>query len=200
MNGKDGKPFKTRDGNVMSLKELIQILTVETSKRLNKDIVELENQEETAKKIAISALKYADLIPYRETDYIFDSEKFVSLDGKTGPYLLYSTIRMKSLLKKANVEKYIVMKLKNKTDRAVALELLKLPQILTKSLEQKSLNELTDYIYKLTSSYNTFYNECKVLTEEDEALKLSWLALTNIVYTTNIKILEILGITVPEKM
>ena len=92
------------------------------------------------------------------------------------------------------------MKLKNKTDRAVALELLKLPQILTKSLEQKSLNELTDYIYKLTSSYNTFYNECKVLTEEDEALKLSWLALTNIVYTTNIKILEILGITVPEKM
>lgn len=200
MNGKDGKPFKTRDGNVMSLKELIQILTVETSKRLNKDIVELENQEETAKKIAISALKYADLIPYRETDYIFDPEKFVSLDGKTGPYLLYSTIRMKSLLKKANVEKYIVMKLKNKTDRAVALELLKLPQILTKSLEQKSLNELTDYIYKLTSSYNTFYNECKVLTEEDEALKLSWLALTNIVYTTNIKILEILGITVPEKM
>lgn len=200
MNGKDGKPFKTRDGNVMSLKELIQILTKETTKRLNKDIVELENQEETAQKIAISALKYADLIPYRETDYIFDPEKFVSLDGKTGPYLLYSTIRMKSLLKRANVENYMVMKLKNKTDRAVALELLKLPQILTKCLEQKSLNELTDYIYKLTSSYNTFYNECKVLTEEDESLKLSWLALTNIVYTTNIKILEILGITVPEKM
>ncbi len=200
MNGTDGKPFKTRDGNVMSLKELIQILTEETTKRLNKERVDQDKQEETAKKIAISALKYADLIPYRETDYVFDPQKFVSLDGKTGPYLLYSTIRMKSLLYKAERKDYAVTKLMNKSDRTVALELLKFPQILTKCLEEKSLNELTDYIYKLTSSYNTFYNENRILTEENNSLKISWLALTFLVYTTNKKILEILGISLPEKM
>lgn len=200
MNGKDGKPFKTRDGSVMSLKELITILQDETNKRLNKEMVEEEKREETSKKIAIAALKYADLIPYRETDYIFDPEKFVSLDGKTGPYLLYSTIRMKSLLSKSNTKKYAIKRFKDNTDRTPALLLLKLPQVLTKCLEQKSLNELTDYIYKLTSSYNTFYNENKVITEEDNDLKESWLALTALVYKTNIEILNILGIDVPEKM
>lgn len=200
MNNADGKPFKTRDGNVMSLKELIQIVTEETSKRLNKEMVSSDQQEKTSKMIAISALKYADLIPYRETDYIFDPIKFVSLDGKTGPYLLYSTIRMRSLLQKSEIENYYITKIKNKADRQVALLLLKLPQVLTKCLEQKSLNELTDYIYKLTSSYNTFYNENRVLTEKDQAQKLSWLALTSLVYKTNIQILEILGISVPEKM
>lgn len=200
MNGKDGKPFKTRDGSVMSLKELINILQDETNKRLNTEMVEEEKREETAKKIAIAALKYADLIPYRETDYIFDPEKFVSLDGKTGPYLLYSTIRMKSLLAKSNINKYAIKKFKDNTDRTPALLLLSFPQVLKKCLDQKSLNELTDYIYKLTSSYNSFYNENKVLTEEDNDLKESWLALTALVYKTNKEILNILGIDVPEKM
>lgn len=200
LNGEDKKPFKTRDGNVMSLKELIKILESETTERLNKDIVSEENREETAKKIAIAALKYADLIPYRETDYVFSPEKFTSLDGKTGPFLLYSTIRMKSLLEKANVEKYALKKFKNNIDREPALLLLSFPQVLTNCLETKSLNELTDYIYKLTSAYNTFYNENKIITEQDEDLKESWIALTHLVYKTNMEILNILGINVPEKM
>lgn len=200
MNGKDGKPFKTRDGGVMSLKELIKIITEETAKRLNKDIVEEDKREETAKMIGIAALKYADLIPYRETDYIFDPEKFTSLEGKTGPYLLYSTIRMKSLLNKAEEKKYSFIEFNNKEDRKVALEILKLPKALNKSLEEKSLNELTDYIYKLTSSYNTFYNENKVLIEENENLRDTWIALTSLVYKTNMDILNILGINIPEKM
>ena len=200
MNGKDGKPFKTRDGGVMSLKELIIIITEETSKRLNNDIVEEDKREETAKMIGIAALKYADLIPYRETDYIFDPEKFTSLEGKTGPYLLYSTIRMRSLLNKAEDKKYSFTEFNNKEDRRVALEILKLPKALNKSLEEKSLNELTDYIYKLTSSYNTFYNENKILIEENENLKNSWIALTSLVYKTNMEILNILGINIPEKM
>ena len=200
MNGKDGKPFKTRDGGVMSLKELIKIITEETAKRLNKDIVEEDKREETAKMIGIAALKYADLIPYRETDYIFDPEKFTSLEGKTGPYLLYSTIRMKSLLNKAEEKKYSFIEFNNKEDRKVALEILKLPKALNKSLEEKSLYELTDYIYKLTSSYNTFYNENKVLIEENENLRDTWIALTSLVYKTNMDILNILGINIPEKM
>lgn len=200
MNGKDGKPFKTRDGGVMSLKELIKIITEETKKRLNKDIVEEEKQDETSKMIGIAALKYADLIPYRETDYIFDPEKFTSLEGKTGPYLLYSTIRMKSLLNKAEEKEYKFIKLNNKEDRKVALEILKMPKVLSKSLEEKSLNELTDYIYRLTSSYNTFYNDNKVLTEENEELKTTWIALTSLVYNINIELLNILGLNIPEKM
>ena len=200
MNGKDGKPFKTRDGGVMSLKELIKIITDKTFERLNTNMVSSDKRDETSKQIAIAALKYADLIPYRETDYIFDPEKFVSLDGKTGPYLLYSTIRMKSLLEKSDIKDYNFTKFKDTTDRQVALELLKLPEVLTRSLKEKSVNELTDYIYRLTSCYNTFYNENKVLVENDLDIKNSWLALTALVYKTNNEILDILGITVPEKM
>ncbi len=107
---------------------------------------------------------------------------------------------MKSLLEKASIKKYALKKFKNEIDRAPALLLLDFPQILTNCLEEKSLNELTDYIYKLTSSYNTFYNENKIIAETDEDLKESWIALTHLVYKTNMEILNILGINVPEKM
>ena len=107
---------------------------------------------------------------------------------------------MKSLLNKAEEKKYSFIEFNNKEDRKVALEILKLPKALNKSLEEKSLNELTDYIYKLTSSYNTFYNENKVLIEENENLRDTWIALTSLVYKTNMDILNILGINIPEKM
>lgn len=201
MNGKDGKPFKTRDGGVMSLKSLIDEVKKETEKRINKDIVAEENIEETVDNIAISTLKYADLIPFRTTDYIFDPEKFSEVEGKTGPYLLYSTVRMASLLNKAKDEKQTTYKkVKNKTDRDVILTLLELPNVLTRSFEMKSLNEIADYLYDLTSKYNKFYSENKVLTEEDEDLKESWLVLTNTVYKANLLLLDTLGLKVPEKM
>lgn len=201
MNGKDGKPFKTRDGGVMSLKSLIEEVKKETEKRINKDIVAEENIEETVDKIAISTLKYADLIPFRTTDYIFDPEKFSEVEGKTGPYLLYSTVRMASLLNKAKDEKQTTYKkVKNKTDRDIILTLLELPNVLTRSFEMKSLNEIADYLYDLTSKYNKFYSENKVLTEEDEELKESWLVLTNTVYKANLLLLDTLGLKVPEKM
>ena len=200
MNGKDGKPFKTRDGGVMSLKELLNLMTEKTKSRINRNIVAEDKIDETAKTLGVAALKYADLIPYRETDYIFDPEKFTKLEGKTGPYLLYSTIRMRSLLNKAGEKEYKITKLNGNEDRKVALLLINLPEILTKSLKVKSLNEITDYIYKLTSAYNTFYNENIVLTEKDEDLRRSWIALTKLVYDTNLYILDILGIDVPEKM
>ena len=201
MNGKDGKPFKTRDGGVMSLKSLIDEVKKETEKRINKDIVAEENIEETVDKIAISTLKYADLIPFRTTDYIFDPEKFSEVEGKTGPYLLYSTVRMASLLNKAKDEKQTTYKkVKNKTDRDIILTLLELPNVLTRSFEMKSLNEIADYLYDLTSKYNKFYSENKVLTEEEEDLKESLLVLTNTVYKSNLLLLDNLGLKVPEKM
>ena len=201
MNGKDGKPFKTRDGGVMSLKGLIDLVKEETLKRINPETVSEDEKEEVATLVAIAALKYADFLPYRETDYIFEVEKFSDLEGKTGPYLLYSTIRMKSLLNKAKDLKMEKIKvLKGETENNIALSLLQLPEVLDKSLETKSLNDIAEYIYTLTALYNKFYSENKVLTEENQELQESWLVLTKIVYNVNLLLLNILGIKVPEKM
>lgn len=201
MNGKDGKPFKTRDGGVMSLKGLIALVEEETRKKINPDTVEEDMREEVAKTVAIAALKYADLLPFRGTDYIFEPEKFADLEGKTGPYLLYSTIRMKSLLTKGeNFEIGKITKFKTETEKDIALTILRLPTILNKALDSRSLNDITEYIYKLTSLYNKFYAENKILTEEDKELQKSWLTLTKIVYDINMTLLDVLAIKVPEKM
>ncbi len=201
MNGKDGKPFKTRDGGVMSLKGLIDLVEEETKKKINPDTVEENMREEVAKTVAIAALKYADLLPFRGTDYIFEPEKFADLEGKTGPYLLYSTIRMKSLLSKgADFSIGKITKFKTETEKDIALTILRLPIILNKALDSRSLNDITEYIYKLTSLYNKFYAENKILTEENEELKKSWLTLTKIVYDINMQLLDVLAIKVPEKM
>ena len=203
MNGSDGKPFKTRAGGVMTLDELIGDVKAECRKRLNENIVEEEKRDDTAEKIALAALKYADLLPFRATDFIFDPAKFTDLDGKTGPYLLYSTIRIRSLLNKAKQEgieynKFSIVN--NSSDKEVALTLLQLPNILNRAYEAKSLNEIAEYIYKLTSIYNKFYSENKIIVEENNELRESWLVLSKAVYDTNMLLLDIMGIDVPEKM
>ncbi len=201
MNGKDGKPFKTRDGGVMPLKTLIDLVCEETEKRITSEEIKGEEKKKIAKTVAVAALKYADLLPFRSTDYIFEIEKFSDLDGKTGPYLLYSTIRMKSLLKKAeNIEAKEITKLKGSTERDIALTILNLPITLEKAIETKSLNEIAEYLYKLTSTYNKFYAENKIIGEKDKELQSSWIVLTNLVYKVNIMLLEVLGMSVPEKM
>ena len=201
MNGKDGKPFKTRDGGVMSLKELMQIVYEETYKRITNESIPEEEKKNIAEEVAVATLKYADLLPFRGTDYIFEVEKFSDLEGKTGPYLLYSTIRMKSLLKKAeDMPQEKVKKLKGSVEREIILSLLTLPVVLNKSIETKSLNEIAEYLYRLTSLYNKFYADNRILTEEDEEIRESWIALTQLVYQVNTMLLNTLGITVPNKM
>ena len=201
MNGSDGKPFKTRDGGVMTLKNLISLINQETLKRINPETVSEEEKEDVAKKVAIAALKYADLLPFRATDYVFSPEKFADLEGKTGPYILYSTIRMKSLLEKGKDEtKDAYSKIKSKVDRDIVIILLKLATILTRDYEAKSLNDITEYLYELTSQYNKFYAENKILSEQDPMLKESWLVLTKTVYQVNLLLLDTLGLKVPEKM
>lgn len=201
MNGLDGKPFKTRDGGVMSLKALMDLIKEETKKRINYDIVKEEKLDETINIISMATLKYADFLPFRGTDYIFNPAKFADVEGKTGPYILYSTIRMKSLLEKGKEEKKeTYSKIGNQTDREILLTLLKLPITLTKAYEAKSLNDIAEYLYTLTSKYNTFYADNKILLEEDALLKESWLVLTDIVYKTNLLLLDTLGLKVPEKM
>ena len=201
MNGKDGKPFKTRDGGVMSLKGLINLIYDETIKRINPETVSEDEKEKVAKTVAIAALKYADFLPYRGTDYIFEVEKFADLEGKTGPYLLYSTIRMKSLLNKAkDIKQEKATTITTATEREIILNLLGLPRVLDKALEAKSLNDIAEYLYKLTSQYNKFYSENKIITEENEYIRESWLILTTVVYNINMLLLNTLGISVPEKM
>ncbi len=203
MNGRDGKPFKTRDGGVMTLKSLIQLVNEETLKRINPETVSEDEKEKVAKMVAIAALKYADFLPFRGTDYIFEVEKFADLEGKTGPYLLYSTIRMKSLLskaKEAGIKIENVSTIKGESEKDITLTLLNLPNVLNNSIEAKSLNEIAEYLYKLTSQYNKFYAENKVLSEKNNKLQESWLVLTNIVYKVNIMLLDVLGINVPDKM
>jgi len=200
MNGPDGKPFKTRDGGVMSLRGLIDLVKNETRKII-KDNIKEEDKDSLAETLAIAAIKYADLLPNRSTDYLFDPVKFSDINGKTGPYLLYSTVRMSSLLNKA---KYINDKsyhnIYTKEERDIILNLINLSNVLEKSYKSRTLNEICEYLYKLTNSYNAFYSNHEVLTESNELVKESYIALTKLVYDTNKYLLDILAITVPEKI
>ena len=202
MNGIDGKPFKTRDGGTMKLDDLLDLATKECEKRILPNISGKE-RENIANKVGISAVKYADLLPFRLTDYIFDPVKFSDLQGKTGPYLLYSTIRMKSLLSKANEENIAYKKVKVISDeyqRNIMVALLNINNVLLKSFESRSLNDICEHLYKITNIYNNFYYQNRILTETDKDKRETWLTLTKIVYDNNCKMLDILGIEVPNRM
>lgn len=202
MNGKDGKPFKTRDGGVMTLESLLNLAEEECEKKILPNITG-EERKKVAEQVSLAAVKYADLIPYRLTNYVFDPVKFSDLQGKTGPYLLYSTIRMKSLLKKATesvVEFKKITTIANEYDRAIMIGLLNINNVLMKSYKTKSLNEIAEHLYKITNLFNNFYSQNRILTEENAEVKESWLCLSRIVYENNLKLLNILGIDVPDRM
>ena len=199
LNGPDGKPFKTRDGGIMSLRELISIVKTETRKVI-KDNIKEEDKNDLAEVLAIAAIKYADLLPNRTSDYVFDPVKFSDINGKTGPYILYSTVRMKSLLSKSNLKYNKYYKINTKEERDILINIIKLRSVIEKSFNMRSLNEICEYIYKLTSSFNAFYSNHEVLTEQDELVKESYLTLINEVYIINKYLLNILAITLPDKI
>ena len=199
LNGPDGKPFKTRDGGIMSLRELISIVKTETRKVI-KDNIKEEDKDDLAEVLAIAAIKYADLLPNRTSDYVFDPIKFSDINGKTGPYILYSTVRMKSLLSKSNLKYNKYYKINTKEERDIIINIIKLRSVIEKSFNMRSLNEICEYIYKLTSSFNAFYSNHEVLTEQDELVKESYLTLINEVYIINKYLLNILAITLPDKI
>ena len=200
MNGKDGKPFKTRDGGVMSLKGLIDMVYSSTITRINNEKVDETEGKEIAKTVAIAAMKFADLVPYRETDYIFDIDKFTDIEGKTGPYVLYANIRMKSLLNNAKDMKKDKISFIDDDIKELIQLLLDLPNVLTKSLKIRSLNDITDYLYNICSLYNTFYAKNKIIVEENIEKRTTWLTLTKLTYDITNLLLDILSIKVPEKM
>lgn len=202
MNGPDGKPFKTRDGGALSLKSLLKEVKEEVANHSHNLETE-ENKDEIIEQIAVAAIKYADLLSNRTTDYIFDPKKFVDVEGKTGPYLLYTTIRMKSLLKKAkenNLDYSKYTKISEEVEKELITLLLAKNKVLHKAYDTKELNVISDYLYQLTSTYSKFYEKCHVLTEKDKNIQENWLLLTKNVYDTNVELLTILGIEIPEKM
>ena len=202
MNGPDGKPFKTRDGGALSLKSLLKEVKEEVENHSHNLETE-ENKDEIIEQIAVAAIKYADLLSNRTTDYIFDPKKFVDVEGKTGPYLLYTTIRMKSLLKKAkenNLDYSKYTKISKEVEKELIILLLAKNKVLHKAYDTKELNVISDYLYQLTSTYSKFYEKCHILTEKDKNVQENWLLLTKNVYDTNVELLTILGIEIPEKM
>ena len=198
INGRDGKPYKTRDGGVMELSALIDLIKTEIESKIKEDIK--ENRDIIKNKLTIATLKYADLMSNRTTDYIFDPVKFSSFDGKTGPYVLYTSVRLKSILKKVNDSNYQITKINNLEMKNILLKLLELPNALNHAFSDKSLNHITDFLFELSSLFNKFYNNYHILTEPDLELKNSYLGMIKLLSLVISNLLYILAIDEVEEM
>lgn len=198
MNGSDGKPFKTRDGGVMSLDMLVNQVKEKLLAKLDKYTE--EEKKNIADVLTVATIKYADLLPYRTTDFIFDIDKITSFEGKTGPYVLYTMVRIKSILDKVNIDNALIKSIYSETERNIYIKLLELAKTLTKSYNEKTLSYICEYLFDLCSLFNKFYGECNIINEKDMSKKESYVALLNLLYNTGNMLLNILAIEVPDKM
>ena len=201
MNGSDGKPFKTRDGGVMELRQLVSMVEDVTYTKLKETIVGDERRE-LAGKLAIAVLKYADLLPLRNTDYIFDVDKFSSLEGKTGPYILYTAVRINSIFSKleSKKDKYDIKGIYSDEELNIYLKLVELTKTIDAAFNEKTLSYICDYLFNLANLYNKFYSEHNILNEEDENKKETYLALSQLTYSVIEKLLNVLAIDMIDKM
>lgn len=205
MNGKDGKPYKTRAGGVMQLDSLIRDVESKAHEKIlqsGKDIDTLsaENVENIVRKVAISALKFADLSIFRAKDYIFDIDKFCSFEGKTGPYMLYTITRAKSILRKANFSTSQKAFDTSYFDSSMALQLLSYKDNILRAYESLAPNIVADYAYKLANKFNSFYNSCNIINEKNDKKRLSLLTMTYVVERVLCDCMSLLGIEVLDKM
>ena len=202
MNGADGKPFKTRDGGVLRLEQLLTDMTnfVRTKVVENK-IVSDEEVEDTTAKIALAALKYGDLSNQPTKDYNFDLERFAAFEGNTGPYILYTIVRIKSILARYGAWEELPISLPaNPYAQELMLCITKLGPALESALRTSSPNLICAYIYELAGAVNKFYHETRILTEEDKQLQKGYIALIALAKNVLEKCIEILGFSAPEKM
>ena len=198
MNGSDGKPFKTRDGGVMSLDMLVDQVKEKLLAKLDKYTE--EEKKNIADVLTVATIKYADLLPYRTTDFIFDIDKITSFEGKTGPYVLYTMVRIKSILDKVNIDNASIKSIYSETERNIYIKLLELAKTLTKAYNEKTLSYICEYLFDLCSLFNKFYGECNIINEKDMSKKESYVALLNLLYNTGNMLLNILAIEIPDKM
>lgn len=207
MNGKDGKPFKTRDGGVMRLEMLLNEINDEMYRKItdNREVSEGEARE-TAQVVALSAVKYGDLSNQASKDYIFDVDKFTSFEGDTGPYILYTIVRIKSILNKYKEQGGILPKepvlcdAGSESEKSLMLEITKFNSMMEAACEESAPHKVCAYIYDLADAFNRFYHETKILTEENEEKKSSYIGL--LVLTRDIleTCIDVLGFTAPERM
>lgn len=206
MNGADGKPFKTRAGGVLKLRDLIDTATEKARERLHEaklgDDLPTEEFEDIARKVAVAALKFADLSNNRTTSYVFDLDRFMSFEGKTGPYLLYQAVRVKSLLRKAaeqGVETAPIV-IEEAAERDLALTLDAFDAATADAYDKRAPNLIAEHAYRLAQSFSKFYAACPILVAPDAATKGSRLALAAATLHQLETALELLGIETPERM
>lgn len=218
MNGKDGKPFKTRDGGVMRLEMLLNDINEEMYRKIaeNKTMNDKEAKE-TSEVVALSAVKYGDLSNQASKDYIFDVERFTSFEGDTGPYILYTIVRIKSILNKyseqtnaqnisggeikADAQKNVAIRdAVNESEKALMLEITKFNSVIEAAYEEVAPHRVCAYIYDLANAFNHFYHETKILSEQDETKKSGWIALLMLTRDILETCIDLLGFSAPERM
>lgn len=202
MNGKDGKPFKTREGGVMRLHDLIEIIkSAVRDKIVANNSVEADKVEDTARIVGLAALKYGDLSNQATKDYIFDIDRFAAFEGNTGPYILYTVVRIKSILSKVNpTGEEIIIKPYSDVERDLMLKLTKFNEVIEASYAERAPHKICEYIYDVSNIFNRFYNSNKIVSEEDKEKQSSWVAMITLVKRVIEQCLDLLGIEVPEKM
>ena len=203
MNGKDGKPYKTREGGVMRLERLISEVDEAVYERImeNRTVSE-EEAKETAKIVGLSALKYGDLSNQAAKDYVFDMDRFISFEGNTGPYILYTIVRIKSILKKNGQmsPEARILPAVSEAEKSLGLELAKYNEVLAVSFEETAPHKICQYVYDLSNACNRFYHDTKILTEENKEQKESWLSLIALAEKVLETCIDLLGIDAPERM
>ena len=206
MNGKDGKPFKTRDGGVMRLEYLLKDINEEMLKKIEASRpMDEEEAEKISKIVGLSAVKYGDLSNQASKDYIFDVDRFTSSEGNTGPYILYTIVRIKSILRKyeemgGTAGDGQIAPSRNESEKALQLELTKFNSVMETAYEESAPHKICAYIYDLANAFNKFYHETKILGSEDEAAKKSWIALLVLTRKVLETCIDLLGFEAPEKM
>ena len=211
MNGKDGKPFKTRDGGVMRLEYLLDEINEEILKKITENQKEKENLDiseeeakQTAKTVALAAVKYGDLSNQASKDYCFDIERFTSFEGNTGPYILYTIVRIKSILKKYTAKNTLpdapILGAHSASEKNLMLVLSRFNAMMENAYEEKAPHKICAYIYELANAFNGFYHETKILSEEDLKVQASYIGL--LVLTKNIleTCIDVLGFSAPDRM
>ena len=206
MNGKDGKPFKTREGGVMRLETLLNEIEEKMyAKIAENDTMPEDEAHETAAKIALAAVKYGDLSNQASKDYIFDIERFTSFEGNTGPYILYTIVRIKSILNKYtaadnSLEGLYVGAANSESEKALQLELAKYNGVIENAFQELAPHKVCSYIYDLSNACNHFYHETKILSEENEGLKRSYIALLDLTRRVLETCIRVLGFSAPDRM
>jgi len=207
MNGKDGKPFKTRDGGVMRLEHLIADIDDAVFARImeNRTVSE-EEAGRTAKIVGLAALKYGDLSNQAAKDYVFDLDRFTSFEGNTGPYILYTIVRIKSILAKyETMEKKPageskVLPAASGAEKALMLELARFNEVLENAFQETAPHKICQYIYGLSDAFNSFYHDTKILTQEDLVRQAGWIRLITLVKEVLTACIQVLGFEAPERM